>query len=195
MGNIGSVNRALHKIGVDVLVSSSESDIRNAEKIVMPGVGRFDAAMRAMERAKIVAPLKEAVLGRKTPILGICLGMEVFARTSEEGNVHGLGWIDARVKRFAPGDRSQFKVPHMGWNTVISKNGSTLLRGLGESDEFYFAHSYYLDTADDAAVAGTTSYDITFDSVIESENIFGVQFHPEKSHDAGLKILGNFINI
>src|SRR4029079_13624348 len=132
---------------------------------------------------------------RRVPILGICLGMELMARTSEEGNATGLGWIDAQVMRFEPADLKFFKVPHMGWNTVEVRNDSRLLTGVSPDDEFYFAHAYHLKASDRDAIAGVTSYESDFDSVIERGNIFGVQFHPEKSHEAGLKVLRNFADI
>jgi imidazole glycerol-phosphate synthase subunit HisH len=137
--------------------------------------------------------LNEAVLEKRKPVLGICLGMELMAKRSEEGDAEGLGWLDAEAVKFRFDDRQRYKVPHMGWNTLSPKSESLLLKGISDGSEFYFAHSYYLKLDNKANAAANTSYGTLFPSAIERDNIFGVQFHPEKSRAAGLSILRNFI--
>jgi imidazole glycerol-phosphate synthase subunit HisH len=194
-GNLNSVRRVFERLGVDVVISSSPSDVESADKIVMPGVGHFDTAMKSLEELDLIDALNHAVLVRRRPILGICLGMEVMARRSEEGMKDGLGWIEGRMIRFQILDQSHFKVPHMGWNTLSKRCASQLLDGVDSDAEFYFAHGYHLALEDPSDMRAETEYESAFTSAIERGNIFGVQFHPEKSHDAGMRILRNFVDL
>ena len=194
-GNLNSVMRILSRIGASVSVSSVPAEITGADKIILPGVGHFGNAMAKLRELGLIDSLSDLVLNKRKPILGICLGMEIMAQSSEEGNSKGLGWLDAEAVRFAPSDSAKFKVPHMGWNNVRAAKPSALMQGIDASDEFYFAHSYHLRLNSDADLLSETEYDIAFPSAIEKENIFGVQFHPEKSHDAGVRLLKNFIDI
>lgn len=194
-GNLRSVCRALALIGVDAEVTSSADTIVRADKIILPGVGHFGRAMAELRSRGLSDALNEAALVKQKPVLGICLGMELMARRSEEGDADGLGWVDAEAVKFEFNDKERFKVPHMGWNAVSISGNSRLLKGVEGSDEFYFAHAYYLRPGENGYVTGETTYETTFPSVIERDNIFGVQFHPEKSHAAGLKILRNFTAI
>ena len=194
MGNLRSVVHKLGKMGVEAMLSSRAEDIEEAEKLILPGVGAFGAGMGNLNAYGLVRVLNKKVLDEKTPILGICLGMQLFARRSEEGNTDGLGWIDAQVKRFDfKGDNKGLKIPHVGWNTLDQKKESPLLAGVVAGQRFYFTHSYHLfsNCADDVVATTFNGYD--FASVVQHENIFGVQFHPEKSHLRGIQLVKNFV--
>jgi len=193
MGNLHSVLKKFRRIGATPLVSSSPGDVATAAKLILPGVGHFGEAMRRLEGSGLRASLEEAVMVRRVPILGICLGMQLFATRSEEGASKGLGWIDADVVRFRVSDTIRFKVPHMGWNTMDMKKTSELTQGLPPEPEFYFAHAYHLACRDHSDVLGETAYDCVFPSAIQRNNIYGVQFHPEKSHEIGESMLRNFV--
>lgn len=194
-GNVNSVKRVLDRLGVRSVVSASAPDVVDADKIILPGVGHFAKAMSKLREIGLLEALNEAVIVKRTPVLGICLGMELMAMRSEEGDAQGLGWLDAEAVRFEVSDRMRFKVPHMGWNRISLKKSSLLMNGVDDGSEFYFAHSYHLRTNDQKDVLSETRYESDFASSIEKGNIFGVQFHPEKSHDAGARILKNFIEI
>ncbi len=195
MGNLHSVLRKFKGIGAEPIVSSSPADVAAAAKLVLPGVGHFGEAMRRLEESGLRASLEEAVMVRRVPIFGICLGMQLFATQSEEGDSKGLGWMDAVVVRLRVSDTVRFKVPHMGWNTMNVKKTSELTRGLPREPEFYFAHAYHLHCRDSSDVLGETTYDSVFPSAVQRNNIYGVQFHPEKSHDTGESMLRNFLTL
>jgi glutamine amidotransferase len=191
MGNVGSISNMLRKLGVDSIVSGSESEILAADRLILPGVGAFDHGMRNLRERGLLSVLEETVRRRGVPCLGICLGMQLMARRSEEGCESGLGWLDAECVRFRPAAAAApIKVPHMGWNTV-----QTTRPGFGwlNSDaRFYFVHSYHLNCHDDGDVLGWTTHGYRFPAVVRRENAFGVQFHPEKSHRFGLEMLRAF---
>jgi len=195
MGNLHSVKRKLDRIGVHPQVTSDPEEVLHADKLLLPGVGHFGKAMEHLETLGLVPALREAVIVRKTPILGICLGMQLFARHSQEGDAEGLGWIDADVVRFTIDDTRRFKVPQMGWNGVRVARSNELLEGVTEETEFYFVHAYHLVCRDRADVVCDTDYGYPFTSVVQRENLYGVQFHPEKSHDAGEGLLRNFLSL
>jgi glutamine amidotransferase len=195
MGNLHSVLKKFRRIGCEPRVSSGPSDIASADKLVLPGVGHFGKAMQNLEQSGLRVSLDEAVVGRGVPILGICLGMQLFAKKSEEGDSEGLGWLDADVVRFRVRDTLRLKVPQMGWNNMEVRKESGLTRGLPQEPEFYFAHSYHLVCRDPSDVLGETIYDYRFPSAVERKNIYGVQFHPEKSHDVGETMLHNFLSL
>jgi glutamine amidotransferase len=192
MGNLHSVKRKLEKIGVHPQLTSDPDELLRADKLVLPGVGHFGKAMEHLITMGLVVALEEAVLGRKTPILGICLGMQLLACRSEEGGANGLGWIDADVVRFDIEDR-WLKVPQMGWNSIHPARSSPLLAGVTEQTEFYFVHAYHVVCRDAGDVLCETDYGYPFTSAVQRENLYGVQFHPEKSHDAGELLLRNFL--
>jgi glutamine amidotransferase len=174
---------------------ANQEDIESADKIILPGVGHFGSAMQSLTELGLLDSLNEAVLVKQKAVLGICLGMELMATRSEEGNAAGLKWLDAEVVRFSPLDARQHKLPHMGWNQVQIKKDSRLMKDVPDLSEFYFAHSYYLKANKSSDVLNETDYEITFTSAIEKDNIFGVQFHPEKSGATGSAIIKNFISI
>lgn len=194
-GNLNSVKRSLDILGVSSIVSSDPKDITNAGKIILPGVGHFGKAMSNLKRLNLLDSLHHAVLVERKPILGICLGMELMAEKSEEGNANGLGWFEAEIIQFNISDRTTYKVPHIGWNKICIKKNSSLMKDVSEFSEFYFVHSYHLKIKDQSDLLNETEYEVTFPSAIEKDNIFGVQYHPEKSHDAGLQLLKNFIEL
>ena len=190
-GNLNSIKRTLDRMSVRSEIASSAEEIRLADKIILPGVGHFGNAMANLQAADLIGILNEVVLEKRTPILGICLGMELMALRGDEGNVAGLGWLDAEAVRFD----IQEKVPHMGWNQIAATKESPLMLGVDKDSEFYFAHSYHLRLNHPSDELTETHYGIAFSSAIEKGNIFGVQFHPEKSHDAGARLLKNFVDM
>jgi glutamine amidotransferase len=195
MGNLHSVRRKLDRIGVRAELTSEPSELLRADKLLLPGVGHFGKAMEHLQTLGLVPALHEAAMVRKTPILGICLGMQLFASQGDEGGAEGLGWIDADVVRFGIDDTRRFKVPHMGWNDVRIARSSPLLEGVTEQTEFYFVHAYHMVCRDSGDVLCETDYGYPFTSIVQRENLYGVQFHPEKSQDAGEALLRNFISL
>ena len=194
-GNLNSVKRSMDRMRVNSVVSSDYRDIIDSDKIILPGVGHFGRAMSNLRELNLLETLNDAVLVKQKPILGICLGMELMAKSSEEGDADGLGWFDAENIAFNVSDKNLYKVPHMGWNKISIKKNSPLMKNIGELAEFYFVHSYHLKLSDRTEILNETEYEVTFPSAIEKGNIFGVQYHPEKSHDAGAQLLKNFIEL
>ena len=193
MGNVGSIANMLKKIGVDSLITSDAERIEAAEKLILPGVGAFDTGMTNLERSGLLPVLNDKVVRQRTPVLGICLGMELLTNGSAEGSCPGLGWVEGRTVRFRFDDgAAQLNVPHMGWNSVRPAAHSELLRDLPADNRFYFVHSYHVvcDRSDD--VGGWTRYGEDFASVVERGHVMGTQFHPEKSHRFGMALLRNF---
>ena len=197
MGNLGSIMNMLKKVGAKAVRSSSASDVDRAGKLILPGVGAFDAGMRSLSDLGLVTVLNRRVIEGKTPILGICLGMQLLARGSEEGELPGLGWLDAEVLKFRfNGIRDKgLKVPHMGWNTVEVTGESRLFNNMGPDPRFYFVHSYHVCCNNEENVLARTFHGHEFVSAVKRENIVGVQFHPEKSHKFGMKLLSNFVRL
>jgi len=195
MGNLNSVKKSLDRIGVSSIVSSDPKDIINAEKIILPGVGHFGKAMSNLKKLNLLETLNEAVLVKQKPILGICLGMELMAKEGEEGNAEGLGWIDAHIIKFNISDKIRSKVPHIGWNQIHIKKSSLLMNDIPDLSEFYFVHSYHLRINDQSDILNETQHDYFYPSAIERGNIFGVQYHPEKSHEVGAQLLSNFVRL
>jgi glutamine amidotransferase len=195
MGNLDSVRKKLRRIGFDAEISNDPAKIIEASKLFLPGVGHFYKAIQNLTALHLYDALNEAVLVKKTPILGICLGLQLMARYSEEGNEEGFGWFDADVVHFNITNQLKHKVPHMGWNYVKSEKQSILFDGIPESQEFYFVHSYHINSNKEEDVLATTEYEFPFVSALEKDNIFGVQFHPEKSHEVGEIMLSNFLKL
>jgi glutamine amidotransferase len=192
MGNVGSIQSMFDHIMVETRVSKDPEVIMKASKLVLPGVGAFDNAMKALDTAGLRSVLDEKVLNEKVPILGICLGMQLLTKRSEEGTLPGLGWLDAETVRFQ--NNNGFRVPHMGWNTVKVEKPSALFEG-DEEKRFYFVHSYHVRCNDRQDVLTTTHYGIDFTSSVHHGNIYGVQYHPEKSHRFGMRLLSNFAGL
>jgi len=192
MGNLRSVYNKFKRLGVDCLISSDKKEIEKAEKLILPGVGHFKKGMENLRELGLIDILNKKVIEEKTPILGICLGVQLFAKHSEEGNCEGLGWIDAEVIRFNVSDKIKYKVPHMGWNDVEIVNSNELDKNLSKLGQFYFVHSYHLKCNNPEDIWMKTEYDYEFVSAIKRGNIIGTQFHPEKSHDIGMELLKNF---
>lgn len=194
MGNLGTVAAKIKKIDPTVIVSSKETDIETADKLVLPGVGSFKAAMDNLESRGLIPVLNRQVIKNKVPILGICLGMQLFSGHSEEGDSKGLGWLDADTVRFNFLEKQELlPIPHMGWNVVHFTREIPLIKGIENNKRFYFTHSYHvrIHNADDTCAS--TEYGYEFCSIINHQNITGVQFHPERSHKNGLAILSNFV--
>ena len=195
LGNHFSVHKKLTRLGYDVVTSNDSEIIKQSDKIILPGVGHFGKAMETLNQSNLTTVLNEEVLQKKKPILGICLGMQLMASYGEEGKNEGLNWFDATVERFQITDNLKYKVPHTGWNQIDVSKESRLLQGIDNLAEFYFVHAYHFNCKNESDVLCETSYELEFASAVERENIFGVQFHPEKSHDVGLQLLKNFIEL
>lgn len=183
----------LKHLDVAAEISGRPDAVAAAEKLILPGVGAFDNGMKSIAERGLRAVLDRRALEDRVPVLGICLGMQLFARTSEEGRLPGLGWLDADTVRFRfDGENAKLRVPHMGWNVAEAKKESVLFAEMYDEPRFYFVHSYHVvcDRPDDALCA--TPYGLDFTSAVEKDNLFGVQFHPEKSHKFGMRLLKNF---
>lgn len=193
MGNLGSIQNMFKRIGAAARVTGDPAVLADARKILLPGVGAFDSAMQRIADAGLREVLDRKALQERVPTLGICLGMQLLTRGSEEGQLPGLGWIAASTKRFPA--IAGLKVPHMGWNLVTPTQPSPLTDGLPAESRFYFVHSYYVQVDDPADSLLRTHYGIDFDAAVAHGNIYGAQFHPEKSHKFGMKLLANFASL
>jgi glutamine amidotransferase len=196
IGNLGSVLNMLKKVGADAAISSDPLEIEKADKLILPGVGAFDAGMSNLRESNLIGILNEKTLARRTPTLGICLGMQLLMQKSEEGDLPGLGWIEGvNVKFRFEENNGHLKIPHMGWNTVTVKRHDSLFKDLDEEARFYFVHSYQVVCKREDDVLATTHHGDDFVSALQSGNIMGTQFHPEKSHKFGMKLLSNFAEL
>jgi imidazole glycerol-phosphate synthase subunit HisH len=196
MGNLGSIQNMLSTIRIDSRITSSTGDIERAERLILPGVGSFDVAMRNLRDSGLIPVLNRRVFEDKIPILGICLGVQLFGKKSEEGVLPGLGWIEAESIRFKFGsNHAKLRIPHMGWNTITPTEETSIFRDMYKDARFYFVHSYHLVCDDEKDILSTTLYGYDFPSSIRKNNIFGTQFHPEKSHKFGMRLLKNFAEL
>jgi imidazole glycerol-phosphate synthase subunit HisH len=194
MGNVASIVNMVRKAGGEIAVSADPALISKADKLILPGVGAFDNGIANLNQRGLVPLLSYRVLEHRVPILGLCLGVQLFTRCSEEGKLPGLGWIEADTRRFRfSREEEGLKVPHMGWNFIEAAKPAVLLNGLPPEPRFYFVHSYHLVCDDPADVLTWTTYGYRFASGIQRGNIWGTQFHPEKSHKFGLALLKNFL--
>lgn len=194
IANAGSVANMLRRTGTPSQLVHTPQEVAAADAVILPGVGHFRSAMQRLHEMNLVDALRSAALEQHKPLLGICLGMQLLGRHSEEGDCKGLGIVDARCVRFALEAMHQsLPVPHMGWRTVTLKKASPLIEGLPASPRFYFVHSYHMDVADPGGVLMTADYGYTFVAGLEIGNVAGVQFHPEKSHAFGQRLLTNFV--
>jgi imidazole glycerol-phosphate synthase subunit HisH len=195
MGNLGSVQNMLRKLGAESVRTSDPAEIAQADKLVLAGIGGFDGAMERLEEAGLVPVLNEQVIERRVPILGVCLGMQVMAQSSTEGTRRGLGWLDAEVLRFEFPEDRPLPVPHMGWEVVVPTRPSPLFDPTDPEPRFYFSHAFHLVCRDPADVAATTTYGYEFAAAVHRGNILGTQFHPEKSHVFGLDVYRRFLEL
>ena len=193
LGNIRAFANVYERLNIKTKIAQSAVDLHGAAKIILPGVGSFDYAMTLLNNSGMRDELDIQVLVKKTPVLGVCLGMQIMSKSSGEGKLHGLGWIDGEVKLFDVNKiKSKTRYPHMGWNTIQPIKSNSLLSGFNGDSRFYFLHSYYFECNNTNDVISTTEYGITYTSALNKNNIFGIQFHPEKSHSNGIKLLKNF---
>jgi imidazole glycerol-phosphate synthase subunit HisH len=196
VGNLGSIVNMFKKIGVKAVASSDPLVIEGAEKLILPGIGAFDAGMQKLNERGLEPLLTRLVMEKKTPVLGLCLGLQLMTRGSEEGRLAGLGWFDAETVRYKFGaEQAHLKVPHMGWNTIEIRKHHPLLSNLDVGSRFYFVHSFYVRCHHPDSVLAETDYGGYFHSIVGKDNIVGAQFHPEKSHRYGMRLLKNFAEL
>lgn len=197
IGNVGSVLRSIEECGYSAIITNQISELKESSHIILPGVGSFTSAMMQLEARKLIEPLTEIVFEKKTPFLGICLGMQLLGNSGEENNEHtkGLGWIPGEVKKI-PTNLSKLPLPHVGWNNIEMKKNSPIFQNIPNNSNFYFVHSYYFAAKNsENNVLATVNYGEDLPVIINRNNIYGFQFHPEKSQKIGLKLLKNFLSI
>jgi glutamine amidotransferase len=196
LGNILAFANLYKRLNVPVAVADRAEDLQGASKLILPGVGSFDHAMELLDGSGMRGPLDDLVLNRGVPVLGVCVGMQILGSASDEGRLPGLGWVKGRVRRFDQTLLDQpARLPHMGWNDVSPARDGGLFAGLEKDARFYFLHSYYFDCESSDSVLATSEYGAEFSSAVRAKNIYGVQFHPEKSHSYGTRLLQNFAEI
>ena len=196
LGNVHAFANIYKWLGIPLKVAENENDLKDAEKIILPGVGAFDWAMSRLNESGMRPALEELVVVNKVPVLGVCVGMQILAHRSDEGEMRGLGWIAGEVKKFGVGDeRQKVSLPHMGGNDVVPHNGACLFQGMEQDARFYFLHSYYFKPQRSEDILSVTDYHGEFASGVRSGNVYGVQFHPEKSHGWGIQLLKNFAEL
>ena len=191
LGNLKSFSNILKNFNTAFIIPKDDNEIEKCSRYILPGVGSFDEAVKKLKSKNYFRSLEHEVIKKKKKILGICVGMQIFLKNSEEGDFPGLGWVNGLVKKFPI---NNLRVPHIGWNKIKIQKRNELLNNL-EDPEFYFLHSYYCSMEDSKEIVAITNYSEDFCSCYVSENISGIQFHPEKSHDNGIKLLKNFINL
>ena len=194
LGNIKAFCNVLADLGAKYIVAKTASDLERADKIILPGGGSFDFAMAQLNRSGMRDTLDKLILVDSKLILGVCVGMQIMANQSEEGEAQGLGWVDANVRKFDSVANGRMKIPHMGWNDVSVTRQNPILNS-GDISRFYFIHSYHFEPRSEKACIGSTSYGANFCAAINVKNIFGVQFHPEKSHHSGRILLKKFVEL
>lgn len=196
LGNVQAFLTMFKRLGFEATRAKTAADLTGASKIILPGVGAFDHAIELLEQSGMRPTLETLVLQDKVPVLGICVGMQILASSSDEGRLPGLGWVPGKVRSFRSDERSaSLPLPHMGWNVVQPKPGSPLFAGLESDARFYFLHSYYFDCIEPSHAAATASYGADFSCAVSVGNVYGVQFHPEKSHHFGTQLLKNFAEL
>lgn len=194
MGNLRSIQHKMLRGGIETRISGEPTTITEADLLILPGVGHFATGMTNLRERGLIEVLNQKVIKEGTPVMGICLGMQLMTNWSEEGEVAGLGWLDAVTRRFRFNEQAiKMKVPHMGWTTIKSRRSSQLLEGIAQDQRFYFVHSYYVFCNEPNDVLATSHYGHEFPSVVQRDHIFGAQFHPEKSHRRGMQLISNFV--
>lgn len=192
LGNINAFANILKRLEIPYYFARTDDELAKATKIILPGVGAFDYAISKLNASGMREVLDKKVLGEKVPVIGICVGMQIMADSSEEGKLPGLGWISGEVKKIQSLGGEDMRLPHMGWNNILIKSPDVLVEHLGPEPRFYFLHSYYFQPKLRSAVVATASYGIEFACIIKQGNIVGIQCHPEKSHHDGMTVLKNF---
>ncbi len=196
LGNVQAFVNMFKRLGYEVVRSRTATDLSGATKIILPGVGAFDHAMELLNDSGMRPALDELVTHKKVPVLGICVGMQILANGSEEGHVEGLGWVPGRVRSFRSVEKAaELPLPHMGWNDVQPTHKSALFKGLESDAKFYFLHSFFFEVNDAVHTSATVFYGLDFSCAVSNGNVFGVQFHPEKSHHFGTLLLKNFAEL
>jgi glutamine amidotransferase len=196
LGNIQAFVNVYKSLHILVKVAKVPTDLVGATKLILPGVGAFDHAMQSFNDSGMRSEVERLVLAEKIPVLGICVGMQMLANTSDEGHTQGLGWVSGKVTSFTSHvDSSHFPTPHMGWNDVVTVPDNALFKGLVDDARFYFLHSYFFECANIEESIATADYGLSFSCAVVHQNIYGVQFHPEKSHHFGVQLLKNFAEI
>ncbi|WP_160714442.1 imidazole glycerol phosphate synthase subunit HisH [Chitinophaga solisilvae] len=196
VGNIRAFENVYKQLNIPITIATTTTALENATRIILPGVGAFDYAMEQLNKSGMRECLNEKVLVQRVPVLGICVGMQMLANRSDEGVLNGLGWIDGEVRKFDPAQINQAtQLPHMGWNDVQPKSDNGLFTELTTNSKFYFLHSYYFKAHRNQDILAVTNYGDEFSSAVNAGNIYGVQFHPEKSHHYGIRLLKNFANL
>jgi imidazole glycerol-phosphate synthase subunit HisH len=192
VGNLASIKNMLKKAGFDAVLATEKSEIEQASKLILPGIGAFDHCMSEFNKSGLREMVTKKALGDNTPLLGICVGLQMLMENSEEGVEPGLGWIKGKTIKFKKEALGDLKIPHMGWTNVQIVKDTPVTRDLGNEPRFYFVHSYYVQPEDQSDTMLTATYGYEFTAAVNRNNIFGAQFHPEKSHKYGMKILENF---
>lgn len=196
LGNIKAFVNVYERLNIPIKIAKTKYDLNDASKIIIPGVGAFDYAMEQLNKSGMRDELENKVIRDIVPVIGICVGMQILAKSSEEGKLPGLGWVDGKVLKFDINNIPyKTRLPHMGWNNINPIAESTLLKGFNNESRFYFLHSYYFVCNNQQDIISTTQYGIDFSSAINHNNIFGIQFHPEKSHSNGVSLLNNFAKL
>lgn len=195
-GNIRAITNIYDMLKISYLIASAPEDLKGSQRLILPGVGAFDDTLKRLNESGLREVLDELVLKQKVPVLGICVGMQIMAQSSEEGEMHGLGWIEGEVKKFDKGKLKMLpKIPHLGWNSIEVKKDSSLFNNIDIENGFYFIHSYFFQAKNQIDILTETFYGEIFTSSIQKENVYGVQYHPEKSHRNGVELLKNFATI
>lgn len=196
LGNIQAFVNVYKRLHIPVAVATTVDQVNGASKLILPGVGAFDHAMERLDGSGMREALDDAVLVNKIPILGICVGMQMLANSSDEGKLSGLGWVPGTVRSFRSAPAlAELPLPHMGWNDVVPTPGCKLFKNMEQGSRFYFLHSYFFECRNDQNIAASASYGMDFSCAVSSDNVYGVQFHPEKSHHFGVNLLKNFAEL
>jgi glutamine amidotransferase len=196
LGNVLAFVNVYNRLNIPVMVAKSTKDLTKATKLILPGVGSFDHAMERLDQSGMRHSIEQLVMHDKMPVLGICVGMQMLAKSSDEGELPGLGWIDGKVKKFDLSVMPPYtNLPHMGWNDVVPVVDGCLFKGLGQDSQFYFLHSFYFDCNQQSNVLAVSDYGGNFSCAVNQDNVYGVQFHPEKSHHFGSQLLKNFAEV